>query len=290
MVGTGRSANVIWGALLLATLIAFATLALAATAAPAGAETTTQPPPSGEVVFQDTFDRDFDSSGSTGSSGGSNPTLVPPWSRVSAAAADRIVDDPLTRAGRSSAKFTVHKDDVNPLTYSENPRAQLNKNNLFCSGDDRYVGFSLFFPADRFPATLGQNWMILNSFGFGPPYGDAVESTSLSLWEDRIRFRHNSQTIWERPYVRGRWVDFVVHIKFSTDPGVGFMELWVDGQKQTLANGQTIRYYQTYDPDLTACGNMQPTQYRGSGFTGMDPVVLHQDEIKVGTSYEAVAP
>lgn len=81
----------------------------------------------------------------------------------------------------------------------------------------------------------------------------------------------------------------VVHIKFSTDPAVGYMEIWKDGAKQTFLDGTQKRFYQTFDPDATACGNLQLTNYR---MKGMIPsaVTLYQDEIKVGESYDAVAP
>jgi hypothetical protein len=37
------------------------------------------------------------------------------------------------------------------------------------------------------------------------------------------------------------WYDIVLHVKWSTDPSVGYTELWVDGQqKLPLTQGQTM--------------------------------------------------
>jgi hypothetical protein len=34
---------------------------------------------------------------------------------------------------------------------------------------------------------------------------------------------------WElAPVVRGRWVDWLVHIKWSSNPSVGLFEIWMD--------------------------------------------------------------
>jgi hypothetical protein len=32
------------------------------------------------------------------------------------------------------------------------------------------------------------------------------------------------------PLQRGHWHDFVMHAKWSSDPGVGFLEIWIDGK------------------------------------------------------------
>lgn len=240
----------------------------------------TAPPPSGDsVYFGDGFDREADE-------------FSPPWDDVNRAHAGRLTTvSTVARKGTHSAKFAVHDDGVAPLTYTKNPRAQLNKNGIFCNGDDRYVGFSVYFPDDfpTLPSSPEWGWLIVNSFGFAPPYGNVKSAGVLTVQPgDKLRMQYRGSPIWSTAMERGRWIDFVVHINFSTDPSVGHMEIWKDGAKQTFLDGTQTKYYQTFDPNATACGNLQPTNYRKKGM--FEWATLYQDEIKVGTSYDAVAP
>lgn len=91
------------------------------------------------------------------------------------------------------------------------------------------------------------------------------------------------------PLARGRWVSFVARVNWSKDESVGFVELWVDGAKQTLSNGQARLNTQTVMDDQDGGLHTIPTNYRERGsFDG--PVTLYHDQVKLGTTYEAVAP
>jgi hypothetical protein len=41
--------------------------------------------------------------------------------------------------------------------------------------------------------------------------------------------------LWSTPLVAGVWYTFVLGIKVSTDPTVGYIEFWYNGQQQPLA-------------------------------------------------------
>lgn len=237
------------------------------------------PPPSG-ISFSDTFDRGAD-------------TFRPPWDDINQAESDRITtDSSVVRKGTHSAKYTVYDGDVAPLTHSENPRAQLNENAIFCDGDNEYIGSSVYFPRD-FPVMPLYGWLVVNSFGFAPPYGSTVDGAGglqVTHPGDDLELERGSDgaRLWTTSIERERWIDIVVHIKFSTDPSVGYVELWKNGVKQTLSDGSERMYYQTFDPDATDCGNLQPTNYRKKGM--FSTVTIYQDELKVGSTYSAVAP
>lgn len=54
--------------------------------------------------------------------------------------------------------------------------------------------------------------------------------------------------------VPGRWYDIVFHVKWSPDPKVGFVEVWVNGKHvlplthaATLYSGDTVYLKQGYD-------------------------------------------
>ena len=91
------------------------------------------------------------------------------------------------------------------------------------------------------------------------------------------------------PLVRGRWVNFVAHVNWSKDPRAGFVELWVDGARQTFSGGQQRLSTQTVMSDQNNGVKTIPTNYRGKGVVP-GAVTLYHDEVKVGTSYGAVAP
>ncbi|HEY0093847.1 MAG TPA: polysaccharide lyase, partial [Archangium sp.] len=64
---------------------------------------------------------------------------------------------------------------------------------------------------------------------------------------ETIYLRVNGTTVvWSTPLVRGQWQDFVFHVKWSSKSGVGFVELYLNGQlvlpkrsAATLYSGQT---------------------------------------------------
>jgi hypothetical protein len=92
------------------------------------------------------------------------------------------------------------------------------------------------------------------------------------------------------PMPKDRWIDFVAHVKWSKSAADGFVELWVDGVKQTFStNGQQRLYTQTVMNDQNEGLKTIPTNYRRKGIVP-GPVTIYQDEVKVGSSYRAVAP
>jgi Polysaccharide lyase/Bacterial Ig domain len=77
----------------------------------------------------------------------------------------------------------------------------------------------------------------------------------------------------------GRWYDFVFHVKWSSDPGVGFVEVWKDGTLvvsktpiATLYSGQGVYLKQGY--------------YRAPYSS---TAVVYQDGMRRGSSYDEVA-
>lgn len=190
-----------------------------------------------------------------------------------------------------------------PFAGNVNPRAQLNKDHLFCEGDERYVGSSVYVPSS-FPDTLpSDGWFILGSHGYaenaaGEYKGSSPGSLHMvpgSSGVTRFGYRqdesYNFAELWRGPSVQeNKWYDFVFHIKFSRDASVGFVELWVDGELQTLTDGSTRAYYRTLKDGTVGCGSLIRTQYRKEMMGLPDPTTIYHDQVKVGTSYTEVAP
>ena len=79
--------------------------------------------------------------------------------------------------------------------------------------------------------------------------------------------------------VTGRWVDFVFRTKWATDSS-GIIEGWMDGTKRFSWTGKTW-------------GDAVTFMYLVSGYyRGVWPstAIFYLDAIKVGTSYQSVAP
>jgi Polysaccharide lyase len=159
-----------------------------------------------------------------------------------------------------------------------------------CEGDDRYLGWSWYLPSN-FPTSMPSgSWINIGQIGFGAPWGYpplhfSYRGFSIAL----VNYQNDpARIVASIPTQRGRWQDVVAHVKFSKNPSVGFVELWVNGQPVRMSNGSTRQYMNTINLNALGCGGWLPTLYRGAGYWQW--LTLYYDEVKVGTSYTAVAP
>jgi hypothetical protein len=243
---------------------------------------------SGALRFADGFNREAD-------------IFVHRWDAVIWAAGNRIsTSTNYVRAGSHSARFTVLDGDTAPLTPNENPRAQLNKVALFCEGDERWIGWSMYFP-NNFAHLPPYGWVNVGSLGKAPPYNEDapfsinVDGGSAEI-ADRIyisrdssygKHQYGQRVIWTQRIRRGIWYDWIFHVNFSRKGDKGSVEIWKNGHKQKLSNGRTKLFYRTLKRETNPrCGNLQVANYRKKGM--LDRLTMYHDEIKVGTSRAAV--
>ena len=169
----------------------------------------------------------------------------------------RVVDDPVLGASRKVLRFRVRRTDRGP---TRNPRAQVETAYDFKHGQDRYFGFSVYFP-NGFPTRLpSRSWVALGSQAYGPPY-DGAGGMTLRVQETNgraeLRWQRNETYDWDIPWrgpelsdVRSRWIDFVQRIKLHRNARVGFVELWMNtggGWKRQKLKGRDRLYMRTYD-------------------------------------------
>ncbi|WP_342381311.1 heparin lyase I family protein [Myxococcus stipitatus] len=178
-----------------------------------GGGTTTPPPPTGASVV---WVGDFES-------GDRNQ-----WTRAQMVSADRlaVVSSP-RRQGAYALKATVRKGD-DPINSSGN-RNELVRMTREATGSEYYYRWSTMFDS-TFPNA--KTWQLFTQWhqdadsGGSPPvefyvYGDEI----------RLNIGGNPGTIvWRTPLVRGRWMDFIFHVRWSPDAKVGFVELYLDGK------------------------------------------------------------
>ena len=155
-------------------------------------------------------------------------------------------------------------------------------------GDELWFGFSTYLAAG-FPTDAG--WQLITqfkqNFDGSPPLGLYVEE---GRYKVEGGYGHPSGP---RPFMiplgpasSGQWVDWVWHVKFSSDPGVGFVEVWQNGQPVVprFAPRSGTLYPGTGD---RAGSYVKTGPYREQTITA--PATLYLDGWKIGTSRAAVA-
>ena len=114
-------------------------------------------------------------------------------------------------------------------------------------GKERFYAWSTLWPADYRTAPYWQIFTQWHQTGLtgSPPF-------AFQVWGEEIVFGSHEGHLWRAPFVRGKWHDFIVHVKWSDDRAVGFVEVTYNGQvvlpKRTMATlfpGQGIYLKQT---------------------------------------------
>ena len=236
----------------------------------------THRPASAAIYFEDGFDRDADT--------------FTNWDGVYVANNSATTDPTVKRSGTHSLKMSVQDLDSNTFGWS-GVRSHLVKTNLFSEGVECYIGWSNYVPANH---PIPRAWHNLMQFGYT---GLTMPPTLFGMYHGEANFKliydatGQAITKWRSPTaLTGAWHDFVIRIFFHRDPNMGFVELWVDGVPQTMANGQTRIYYPTLNPSepagtlshLHVCSYRERNMYPSS--------TIYHDAVKVGNSYVAVGP
>jgi hypothetical protein len=147
----------------------------------------------------------------------------------------------------NSNRLVVETDRVHQGTYAlraevdqgDKPiQASGNRNELVyvgeevnpaaAEGKELYYSWSTLFNEDYPSANTWQVFTQWHHTGLNgsPP----VEFYVLG---EQMRMRvggSTAQDLWSAPLNRGQWNDFVLHVKWSSDPNVGFVELYHNGQ------------------------------------------------------------
>ncbi|HZH14250.1 MAG TPA: polysaccharide lyase [Archangium sp.] len=149
------------------------------------------------------------------------------WDRVQTVSSSRllVVSSPV-REGRYALKTTVRQGD-DPINASGN-RNELLYVDREPAGSEFFYKWSTLFPKS-FPRS--SKWQIFTQWHHDGNTG----SPPLEFYvvEDQLRLRVGGSTgkiIWRSPLQREQWNDFVLHVKWSPDPKVGFVELYHNGK------------------------------------------------------------
>lgn len=137
--------------------------------------------------------------------------------------------------GGPHLEATVRPGDL----HSNGARAEvLLDKPMFRDGDETWFRWQTCFPAD-FKAE--ETWHVWTQWHQTLPLGNGGPPVAFELHGDQLRLRLQAGlydarqdwaggVVWRAPLDRGRWHTYVLHVKWSQDPKIGFVELWVDGK------------------------------------------------------------
>jgi hypothetical protein len=149
------------------------------------------------------------------------------WSKTQMVSADRLAVVPSpARQGRYAIKATVKQGD-DPISSSGN-RNELVKMTGEKSGDEYFYSWSTMFASD-FPSV--KTWQLFTQWHHdgccgSPPVEFYVNGETMYL---RVGGSSGS-VVWSAPLARAQWQDFIFHVKWSPNAGVGFIELYHQGK------------------------------------------------------------
>ena len=199
------------------------------------------------------------------------------WTSSQEVTPDRmqVVTSPV-RQGKYALRVEVRQGD-DPINASGD-RAELVWAPVEKEGNDRYYAWSTLWAQDYPSIKTWQaftQWHQTGDTGT-PPLEMYVNGETMYL-----AIGANETVVWTHPLERGAWHDFVLHVKWSSDPGVGFVELWYDG-KQVLGKTTGETMYPGQDNIL------KQGLYRNDTISQVG--VLYHDGMTVATSLEDVMP
>jgi hypothetical protein len=181
--------------------------------------------------------------------------------------------------GAEAARFEVRQGDVEPDTGSQ--RSEVS-GPTFNEGEDLFIRDAIRVPTAN---TFSAPWQIIQQLHeedwSGSPGMAVFLENNHAL---RLGTGDGSPTFWQGPVLQtDRWYDLVYRVKLSQSSSTGFVEVWLDGVQQKLANGQTRIYGQTIQAAETY---LKAGIYRSKSSTGTS--IVEHDAIVVGTSLAAV--
>jgi hypothetical protein len=199
------------------------------------------------------------------------------WTESQQVAPDRmqVVDAPV-RQGKHALRVEVRQGD-DPINASGD-RAELVWTPVETEGNDRYYAWSTMWATD-FPSVATwqafTQWHHTGNTGT-PPLEMYVNGETMYL-----AIGAHETVVWTHPLERGAWHDFILHVKWSSDPNVGFVELWYDGKQELRkTNGDTM--YPGQDNIL------KQGLYRNDTIAAVG--VLYHDGMTVATTLDDVLP
>lgn len=211
------------------------------------------------------------------------------------------VQTAVRRQGEYAARFEIRDGDRPAICCGERSEVDPGMAGQVSEGDDLWYQWSTLFD-QAFPADHArQGWGLVtqwhSSAADGPPPVGLYVDVANGMWGLRI----NQQAVagvaqatfvqWQTALATGTWHDMKLHIKFSEDERVGFVELWHNGLRQTFTGapcaGQTRCGVRTLVP-LGGGAYFKQGYYRDENVR--DVGVVYHDGLSIARSEADLAP
>ncbi len=173
----------------------------------------------------------------------------------------------------------------NRATLASGPSGKLGQCHIIKNGDEAFYGWSVYLPSKTFETV--DKWRLVLQFkgvhSGSPPISLNIKGSNWLL-NNRPTASSGEIHRWKSPLQKDTWEKFMMHIKWSTDPNDGFIELVYNGNLVLpklnvanihLASGKPV-------DNFVALGI-----YRDSSIPFTD--VIFHDGFAAGQSYEEVA-
>lgn len=199
----------------------------------------------------------------------------------------QVVTSPVSQ-GKYAYRMELRKGDSPSgcrATLASGPSGKMGPVHLIKSGDEAYYGWSVYLPSVSF-VSLDKWRLVLQFKGIhsgSPPISLNVRKDN---WLLNNRPTTSSSEIhrWKSPVKKNVWEQFMMHIKWSQDPKVGFIELYYNGTLvlPKLFTSNIHVYNGVPVNNFVAIGI-----YRDSSIVPTD--ILYHDGFVAGRSYDEVS-
>lgn len=211
-----------------------------------------------------------------------------------------VVDSPV-RAGEHAVRFEIHKDQPD---VAGSKRAEITLDNVPPTSE-RWYGFSIYLPNDYKTdptAEIVTQWHAVPDFDKGedwrsPPLALLTENGRWKVdrrWDARRVMPNNrpqgSEVRDLGLYERGRWIDWVVHVKWSWQDD-GLLEVWKDGERVVHHRGPNA--YNDEKGTYFKTGIYKWLYKQAPDETTTSERMIYVDEVRVGgpdAEYKDIAP
>jgi len=206
-----------------------------------------------------------------------------------------VVTSP-TRAGNYSLQSFL---DANTSKVNYRTELRLNAVNDFKFGQEYWLGLSFYLPPDWNDDYSGGGydqgmlWQF-HDRGFNDPSWRGGLPLVLRHRNGNIaierRGHPKSKSFYEAPYEKGKWIDWVINVKWSKGSD-GFINIWRDGRQVVSDRGQNY-YSEHTDPPYFKMGIYQWGWDEGKPL-GTTQRTIYHDEIRIAqgpNGYDLVAP
>jgi hypothetical protein len=185
---------------------------------------------------------------------------------------------------------TTVNDETNTLTWkflkpsgSHRTEGHGAKNYQAQNGDEIYIGWTskIYMPLDLKTEAIFQ-WKSYPTSGSIQNHPLMLRTKAGNLELQHFSAIGSATVPWSTPLAVNTWLKFVIRMKVSRDPAVGYIEFWYNGVKQTLSNGTQRMYGRTLD--------VQNCDPKWGIYGGDEAQATHfVKKIRIGTSYADVA-